>query len=690
MSGVAIFLAVTATVGYDAGNLPKIFVDGKPQYPFIDVCGCSSTGGCGQQWVDDYVKRATEIVGPRILQMGFEDKDYLKPDGSYDWSVLDCKAAATLAVVPDAQLMVNIRFRYEAWAKAHPDEQVVYGGEAMSPGSPDEWAGAPVRPSSASIPFREQVIRDLVSMAAHVKAASWGERVVGVRINYGVATEWFTYGVPAFPDMGKPMTRWFREYLAAKYKTDAALRKAWADEAVTLATATVPDRNDRTTGALFLDAAKNRRTIDFNMASAESMADLMIALATVTKRELPGRIVGVYYGYMLNSWPGNSANYLVDKVLASGVIDFFSDPPDYHRPCRRAGGDYGHKTVVATLRRYGKIAIIEDDSRLSFMTNWAPKGWCMADAREDRAILRRNVLNTLFDREGYQVCDPLAGRGEPGRPHCFDDLNALSSQREAFDVLGKVMSVPTDSGADLALVFNYRDKFYCDSQIRNRRNLDWWALNRDLPLYFHKTGAAFDILTLDDLLASKKDYRRFIFLNGFALTADERAVLKRLTRRPGVAAAWFLMPGAITEAGFSDAAMSDLVGMGLKGAGVNPDVVSADPSATAFADAGGGWEKTLDGGAKAVFVPGIIRDVEGAAAVMDRLGEFRYTAAGPYVRRHGDCLMVHVATAGTYRVTLPPADCGRTLAEQFTGRTYGPGSATLTSDGPETWFFRIR
>ena len=143
----------------------------------------------------------------------------------------------------------------------------------------------------------------------------------------------------------------------------------------------------------------------------------------------------------------------------------------------------------------------------------------------------------------------------------------------------------------------------------------------------------------------------------------------------------------------SDAAMivaGAIACMGLAGAGVNPNVVSTDSSAMAFADVGGGWEKTLDGGAKAVFVPGIIRDVEGAAAVMDRIGEFRYTAAGPYVRRQGDYLMVHVATAGVYRVTLPPADRGCKLVEQFTGKTYGPGSAELTSAGPETWFFTLQ
>ena len=685
----SILMAVTATVGYDAGNLPKIFVDGKPQYPFIDVCGCSSTGGCGQQWVDDYVAHATATVGPRILQMGLASSDFLRDDGTYDWSILDRKAKATLAILPDAQLMVNIRFVYERWAKAHPEEAIVYGGEPMArPG--DEYSGAPVRPSAASEKFRAAVCEAIGSMAEHVKNAPWGEHVVGTRLCYGTMTEWFSYGPAACPDMSEPMNRAFRRYLRGKYRTDAALQKAWRDPAVTLGTATVPPKSVRATPNYLLDPATNRRSADFFACNAEVMADLLLALAKETKRVLPGRLVGAYYGYLLHAIPGEGANFLLDKVLASPDIDFLSDPPDYRGEIRRAGGDFGHKSVVAPFYRYGKVCLLEDDSRMHYVTNFSPLGWCSRSVAEDDAIIRRNVCSTLFDRCGYQPCDPAGGRGT--RPHVFDHPNVLAAQRAALDVIGRVKELPEDSGADMALVYDCRSKFFVDTQYKqpgDPAGMRRWHVYSDCPRFLHLSGAAFDVLTLDDLLASKKTYARLVFADLYAPTMAERTALKRLTRRPGVTSVWFIAPGSITDGGFSDAAMSDLVGMDLVGASVNPKVRATDSAAEAFAAAGGGWAKDLPDGAKAVFLPDMPTQQVQMDALMDLIGEHRYVKSGAYVRRHGDYLMLHVGKPGTYRVTLPSRESGRTLTEQFTGRTYGPGSAEVTCDNAETWFFAL-
>ena len=683
-----LLLAVTATVGYDAGNLPKFYVNGKAQYPMVDVCGCSSTGGCGAKWVDDYVAHATKTVGPRILQMGLQDSDYLRDDGTLDWSILDRKAKATLAIVPDAQLMVNIRFVLQGWAMAHPDEAVAYGDGPADGG--DEYMGRPVRPSAASRKFRTLTLEIIDSMADYVKKASWGDHVVGVRLNYGVYTEWHTFGPFHCPDTGKAMTAAFRRFLERKYGTDEKLRAAWGDPSASLATANVPTTDERIGGGYLLDPVKKRKTIDYMVASAHENLDLLLAQADEVKRVLPGCLVGAYYGYILHALPNEAATYLLDKVLASPSIDFLSDPPDYSRESRLVGGDYAHRTVVSSFHRYGKVSVIEDDMRFSYMTNWAQRNWCANSPADDVAAVKRNVLNTLFDRCGYQVCDPIDGRGKPGRHHSFDRPHVLAAQRAAFDVLKGVGPLPADSGADMALVINYRDKFYLDIAAGKVPGYPKaWHVYRDTPRNFRLSGAVFDVLTLDDLLASKKDYAKLVFLDGYAPTADERAALKRLTRKPGVTAVWFIAPGSVTDAGFSNTAMSDLVGMDLIGAGTDPKVVSCDAAATPVAVAGGGWAKALPEGARAVFFPDVPTTPEAAAGIVDLIGEHRYTKPGTYVRRYGDYLMLHVGAAGNYRVTLPKAESGRALTEQFTGRTYGPGSVEITCDDAETWFFRI-
>ena len=57
-------------------------------------------------------------------------------------------------------------------------------------------------------------------------------------------------GAHCMPDTGKRMTEAFRRYLQEKYATDADLQRAWGDDAVTRATASVPDQKLRMGSAL--------------------------------------------------------------------------------------------------------------------------------------------------------------------------------------------------------------------------------------------------------------------------------------------------------------------------------------------------------------------------------------------------------------------------------------------------------
>lgn len=683
-----LLLAVAATVGYE-GNLPKIFIDGRSHEPLIDCCGHPSGGRNDYTNICAYIRRSTAAFGHRILNLGICDREYLRGDGTYDWSVLDDRAKMFLEADPEAKFLIGIRFIYEDWAKRHPGEQVGYACRPLTIGSGDEYAGAPVRPSSASQPFRAAVFRDLAALAEHVRAAPWGERVVAVRPCYGCSTEWFSYGTLAFPDCGQAMTAYFRNWLRRRYGSDAALRAAWHDGSVSLDTATVPSRREQAPLAFFLDAAEGRRAIDFNRATADSMADLLLAVAGEIKRLLPGRLVGAYYGYVFEALPGSCAVGLYERVLSSGLVDFFSNPPAYCHDIRKPGGDYGQKIVPAALRRYGKIPVVEDDSRLHFMSNWATKGWCMADARADRAILRRNVLNTFFDGGGYQICDPAQGRGQ--RLHSFDDPGALDALREAFAVLRGIGKAPNDSGADMALVITPEDKFFTNTQYfrgdadeRNPKLDDHWNVYRGIPLWLHRSGAAFDILTLDDLLASKKTYRKLVFQSAYAVDVARRKALLRLTRREGTTSVWFVAPGSITDDGFSDRAMSDLVGMELTGAGMNPSVTCRDASAKQI---DGGWVAKLGKETFSVFRTAVPTSAESAGRLMETIGEHRYVKADAYVRRLGDYLMVHVGKAGRYEVCLPKPVAVREL---FSGVEYPAGSCTVESEGPETWLFKAK
>lgn len=662
---------VCATVGFE-GNRPYFKINGEKRFPIFDLHGNPHV----DKDVDAYLEHTGDKFGKRILAIAYRMS---KDEGDFaDEKLKDIgqRIERILRNHPDAEFILMPRFIFENWVRQNPDEAVGYAGTDYDPKSGDEWAGAPLRPSAASLAFRELVFRAIDALGAYVSKQPWANHVVAVRPNYGGATEWFTFCPRGYPDCGKAMTRRFRAFLKDKYGKEPAPEIG------------VPTPEQRSHKDMLIDPATNQMTVDFYQCMAETMADLLCAVARRTKRAFPGRLVGMYYGYVFNPWPSEAANYLLDRALACPDIDFLSNPPDYMPEVRQPGGDYGTKAIAASFRRHGKIHILEDDDRPSYVTNRAPASRCMP-VGTDRAVIYRNLGSTLFDMGGYQICDPLTKSRE--NPYSFDNPEVIDAVSRGLDVLKDIKSLPDDSGNDVALVYNYRDKFYADCQYGNPWKGRFWNVIYLLaPYWMHRSGAAFDLLSTDDLAATSKRYRAYVFVSCFAPDEATRQVILRHTRRPGVTAAWFMAPGSVTSTGISDAPMCALTGMDLKGAGVRPAVVCTDSAAKRFETAGGGWEKTLADGSRALVFPSPPKGIADNRQLLQMLGAHFYTSEDTYVRRHGDYLMVHVGKAGSYPVTLRPDDCGKSLHELFTNRDYGKGPLTLTCDSAATWLFHLR
>ena len=114
---------------------------------------------------------------------------------------------------------------------------------------------------------------------------------------------------------------------------------------------------ERSTGGLFLDPVKNRKTLDYFECFTSINADLLLMAAETVKKELPGRLCGAYYGYVFSTHPPEGSNILLDKILSSPFIDFASNPAPYTGYVRLAGGSFPHRTIPSVFRRYGKLAI---------------------------------------------------------------------------------------------------------------------------------------------------------------------------------------------------------------------------------------------------------------------------------------------------------------------------------------------
>ncbi len=651
-------------------------------------------------------------LGMKIFQVGQSEETFLKPDGTLTFERTDKSVRRVLNLVPDAKILLYFKVAYmQDFCKKNPEEAMIFGTGKLD--YKGELYGRPLRPSPASVKMRAVIEEWMTKLAAFVHKQPWAKRVMGVRVCYGTYGEWHSYGMFQAPDLSKPMQKAFRKYLKNKYKTVAALRKAWRDPGVTFDTASVPTVKERWGKDRFFRCLKlDAKELDFYDCYAHTHADLLLFMAELSKKLFPGRLCGAYYGYPLCNHPPEGATVLLDKVASSPYIDYLSCPPPYTPVARLAGGDNLSRGISNTLLRYGKVQIIEDDSRFHHIPKYSEKNISTRSALESRQILRRNMFNMLFERCGTQFCDPI--NGKETRPCSFDDPAMDLAIKESLPAMKKALPLAGDSGNEIAVVYNYMERLrHHAPNFYSRQILGHFVNSMTLP-QLYRSGFAFDLLSHTDFFASKKKYKVYIFLNAFTNTAAERKAIKAKIRRKGVTAIFLNAAGYVTPEGFSTAAMEDLTGMkiAVDKKGKNSDLVFdnksgisgtwnrgpeqrfhvSDPGACAFgryaADRKiGAAVKKLSDGSKVIYSGNYPLKAAQWHKILLKTGLKPAASPGSYFRRHGNLVMFHTGIKGNHTIALPRGYKG--AFELFTGKKYTDSTISVTSSaGPATWVFK--
>lgn len=657
------------------GYRPYLEVNGGLMEPLVNNMPVT-----GDPYNESAIVRCAQ-AGFKIVLLTFLADNFYKGEGKpCDFSAVDKAVRRALELAPDSYVMVSLRFTMAQWANEHPDEQVGYPNQVANIAYDDEFREPVVRPSSASGLFRDLSCGMIREFGEFVEGRPWGKRLIGLRPSYGVYTEWCCYNYNAAPDTGVRMREKFAVYEKTKRGIDNAQVPTLEERRHEHPTD--PDQN----GDL-LDPSVDQLIIDYYECMAETTADLLLAMAKAAKDALPGRLVGAYYGYLYALDPPEGTTVLMDKVLSSPYVDFLSNPPYYKASIRRAGGAYSPRAIPTEFRRYNKLSLVEDDSRFHHIRSWLASdndGLSLATetSRETEMCMRRNWLNMYFDGDGIQINDPITQSGR--RPHAFDDpavFKAIADSRTALAAAG-LPSV--DSSNDVAVVFSGRERLRRDG---GKCSYFSWNLYETVIPDFNRTGAAFDFLTLEDYLANPRGYTKVIFLNAFYLTAAERQTLIERTRQPGMTTVWFGPAGGVTDAGFSDAAMSELTGITAAGVARRSSIYSNDSAAnTVWGTDFIMYQKTFASGARSFLVPEAPYKLVQSRELMEKIGAWMYTGTDSYFRRHGDVFMFHTGTAGTHKIKLPEK---RKVRELFSGTEYDTDELTLTTDGPNTWLFKV-
>ena len=661
------------------GSRPYIEINGELHEPTLNITQT------GDSYNESAIVRCAK-VGFDIVQLNFYMDEFYKGEGNpCNFDKVNRMVRRLLELNPDAKVMMSLRFTMSQWAKDHPDEQVGYGTGAADPTASDEYRQRVVRPSSASDSFRALVRSMINEFGTYVNGMPWRKRLVGLRMSYGVYSEWCCYGFQGFPDTGLRMQEKFRAWelehrgIANASVPTEAMRRHEYDPST-------PKGTNVNKNGDILDPAQDQLVLDYYQFLADNLSDLLLDMAQTARQAFPGRLIGAYYGYIYSEDPPEGANSMLEKVLSSPYIDFLSNPPTYSTDTRRAGGSYGPRSIPSAFRRHGKLSFLEDDSRFHHIRSWLKSdndglALCTADAQETEMNMRRNWLNQFFDGDGIQLNDPLTQSGT--RPHAFDDpavFKAITESRAALAAAGE----PTDqSGNKMAVIISERERLRRDGGVGSY--FSWNIYLTPLP-YLYRTGVAFDVLSLEDYLENPRDYKILMFLNAFYLTASERATIIAQTRKPGMSVIWVGPAGGVTETGFSDAAMTELTGIASSGVARRPKVTWSGCNRLLIGNDFYSYVKTNASGTVSILMPEFPNSPAGYRQILQAAGAWFYTDPGSYFRRHGNVFMYHTGTTGAHTIRLP--DNVTKVKELFTGAEYTSNVISLQADGPKTWLFK--
>ncbi|MBO4344941.1 MAG: beta-galactosidase, partial [Victivallales bacterium] len=280
-------------------------------------------------------------------------------ENGFDYTKFDSQMEQYLAVDPDAWLIINYSINTSAqawWMKQHPEAHCRYedGRDILN----DYKSSKGLRPAYASKVWRETYADVIRRFIRHIRTTPYAERIVGFHSINGISAEWFHWGSQSrnFVDYSEAGRDDFRHWLKEKYKTDAALQKAWGKADVTFDTAVVPSAKERINGAngIYFDPKTQMNVLDYNDYQHDNCIETINYFNRVIKEETGGRAVcGTYYGYVFALFDSTffgqgSGHYRVETMHRSPEFNYAIAPDSYGE--RQIGGTSKTMTPGGSFR----------------------------------------------------------------------------------------------------------------------------------------------------------------------------------------------------------------------------------------------------------------------------------------------------------------------------------------------------
>ncbi|MCQ2391125.1 MAG: beta-galactosidase [Kiritimatiellae bacterium] len=488
-----------------SGILPAIETNGRILPPYRST-ECEFAPAAE----DEAFIRQCERIGLHLYSLPrFRNNQMSTSQSTWDFRSMDDAMRRILQLDPEARFsLYNITGRHlpDGWLDAHPDELCEY---AVKSEKTHEYGGNIRTVSFASEAYRELERNFWRAFGAFAKDKPWRRRLVMVHCGFGGSGDGMPCGCHTMPDTGKRMTERFRAFLKAKYATDAALQKAWADGMVSIDSVRVPNAAERWgTGRYVKDASDPRdvRVLDYYDCYHSVFEEFILEFGKAVKAALPGTLVGAYHGYVILGYTPEGSTAKYDRILQSPYIDYFYATT---RGYNLVDGLF--RDLAQPMRAVGKMVSIEGDVRTHVALGQGEEKWRCKTPAETRATVGKFVANALIQGTGWHVVD-FGNAWRTRWFNCPEALEPLAAGIRAWKRLYAAGDVK--QAADVAIVIDPKDMWrsgYPDFD-KNRAVFDDRIC---LPLQaLNLSGFAYDLYAPADL-ASAPNTHKAVFRLGF-------------------------------------------------------------------------------------------------------------------------------------------------------------------------------
>ena len=451
------------------------------------------------------------------------------------------------------------------WLDAHPDEEMQFDRDIRSyPGLADyrdvSWTSDAWLDASSG--WYESWCRRL-----HQR---FDGQVVGYQFGMGSCGEnnplgghggrWFC------SDFSPAMTRYFRRWLAQRYGSDEALRRAWSDPSASIETAKPPSRLERLRSDwLTFRSPLRAHVADYYLALAERVTHCVIRFCEASKRateghSLAGSHLGAFMDNGFHAYVYSQAS--INRVLPAlehPAVDLLTSPASYDH--REPGGEASSMMPAGSVALHGKLIFQDQDTRTFHVSDEYRRNFNLAriaaDLRQTEDSLKRDVAHMVIRGYGCWWHAMVPGMYDhPGISECLARLARIGRRSLAF---------PRGTADGIAMIVDEESVYH--QQCANR--LFYSMLYYQRQHFWSRSGAAWNAYLHNDLAAPRMpDHKVYYFLNTFYLSDEEVAAIEKKVKRNNATVIWSYAPGIQSPDGFTLERVHRLTGFRVKAADV--------------------------------------------------------------------------------------------------------------------------